>query len=206
MDHRHGDRARTRRMIENIDIERCTGCGICDAVCPADVIHMEAGPVGAGDRRAHADQAAAGDQVPRALHHLLQLRDLLSRADRRRASLGQEPAAALVSSDGEARRRTDRDRRPGGRRRRRRADRGAQRQAPWRLRHPRHAARFLDDRPHRPHRVLQCLDDRRAARATTSTASRARSSPATTASPTSCWCATRSSSPMRGSRTSKRSA
>ena len=32
-------------MIESIDIERCTGCGICDAVCPADVIHMEAAPV-----------------------------------------------------------------------------------------------------------------------------------------------------------------
>ena len=28
-------------MIETIDLERCTGCGICDAVCPADVIHME---------------------------------------------------------------------------------------------------------------------------------------------------------------------
>jgi Pyruvate/2-oxoacid:ferredoxin oxidoreductase delta subunit len=28
-------------MIERIDLERCTGCGICDAVCPADVIHME---------------------------------------------------------------------------------------------------------------------------------------------------------------------
>jgi Pyruvate/2-oxoacid:ferredoxin oxidoreductase delta subunit len=28
-------------MIESIDIERCTGCGICDAVCPADVIHMQ---------------------------------------------------------------------------------------------------------------------------------------------------------------------
>jgi Pyruvate/2-oxoacid:ferredoxin oxidoreductase delta subunit len=28
-------------MIEGIDLERCTGCGICDAVCPADVIHME---------------------------------------------------------------------------------------------------------------------------------------------------------------------
>lgn len=27
-------------MIETIDIERCTGCGICDIVCPADVIHM----------------------------------------------------------------------------------------------------------------------------------------------------------------------
>jgi NAD-dependent dihydropyrimidine dehydrogenase PreA subunit len=27
-------------MIESIDIERCTGCGICDIVCPADVIHM----------------------------------------------------------------------------------------------------------------------------------------------------------------------
>jgi Pyruvate/2-oxoacid:ferredoxin oxidoreductase delta subunit len=28
-------------MIEHIDITRCTGCGICDDVCPADVIHME---------------------------------------------------------------------------------------------------------------------------------------------------------------------
>jgi len=28
-------------MIENIELERCTGCGICDTVCPADVIHME---------------------------------------------------------------------------------------------------------------------------------------------------------------------
>ncbi len=28
-------------MIERIEIEKCTGCGICDAVCPADVIHME---------------------------------------------------------------------------------------------------------------------------------------------------------------------
>ena len=28
-------------MIETIDLERCTGCGICDIVCPADVIHME---------------------------------------------------------------------------------------------------------------------------------------------------------------------
>jgi Pyruvate/2-oxoacid:ferredoxin oxidoreductase delta subunit len=28
-------------MIEHIDIMRCTGCGICDDVCPADVIHME---------------------------------------------------------------------------------------------------------------------------------------------------------------------
>lgn len=27
-------------MIETIDIARCTGCGICDIVCPADVIHM----------------------------------------------------------------------------------------------------------------------------------------------------------------------
>ena len=32
-------------MIEKIDIERCTSCGICDDVCPADVIHMEAVPV-----------------------------------------------------------------------------------------------------------------------------------------------------------------
>jgi Pyruvate/2-oxoacid:ferredoxin oxidoreductase delta subunit len=28
-------------MIESIELEQCTGCGICDAVCPADVIHME---------------------------------------------------------------------------------------------------------------------------------------------------------------------
>jgi Pyruvate/2-oxoacid:ferredoxin oxidoreductase delta subunit len=31
-------------MIERIEIETCTGCGICDAVCPADVIHMEPAP------------------------------------------------------------------------------------------------------------------------------------------------------------------
>lgn len=33
-------------MIESIDLARCTGCGICDLVCPADVIHMEDAPVG----------------------------------------------------------------------------------------------------------------------------------------------------------------
>jgi Pyruvate/2-oxoacid:ferredoxin oxidoreductase delta subunit len=31
-----------RGMIETIDMPRCTGCGICDFVCPADVIHMTA--------------------------------------------------------------------------------------------------------------------------------------------------------------------
>ena len=30
-----------RHMIERIEISKCTGCGICDIVCPADVIHME---------------------------------------------------------------------------------------------------------------------------------------------------------------------
>ncbi len=28
-------------MIEAIDVDKCTGCGECDDVCPADVIHME---------------------------------------------------------------------------------------------------------------------------------------------------------------------
>ena len=28
-------------MIQRIDLDRCTGCGICDPVCPADVIHMD---------------------------------------------------------------------------------------------------------------------------------------------------------------------
>ncbi len=28
-------------MIETIELPKCTGCGICDDVCPADVIHME---------------------------------------------------------------------------------------------------------------------------------------------------------------------
>jgi Pyruvate/2-oxoacid:ferredoxin oxidoreductase delta subunit len=28
-------------LIESIDLARCTGCGVCDVVCPADVIHME---------------------------------------------------------------------------------------------------------------------------------------------------------------------
>ena len=31
-------------MIEHIDLARCTGCGLCDLVCPADVIHMEPAP------------------------------------------------------------------------------------------------------------------------------------------------------------------
>ena len=31
-------------MIEKIEIEKCTGCGICDDVCPSDVIHMEPAP------------------------------------------------------------------------------------------------------------------------------------------------------------------
>ena len=34
-------------MIESIALEKCTGCGVCDVVCPADVIHME--PAGAPD-------------------------------------------------------------------------------------------------------------------------------------------------------------
>src|SRR3954463_13828337 len=32
-------------MIESIELEKCTGCGICDVVSPADVIHMEPQPV-----------------------------------------------------------------------------------------------------------------------------------------------------------------
>lgn len=28
-------------MIESIELAKCTSCGICDEVCPADVIHME---------------------------------------------------------------------------------------------------------------------------------------------------------------------
>ncbi|MGE5819374.1 MAG: 4Fe-4S dicluster domain-containing protein, partial [Deltaproteobacteria bacterium] len=28
-------------MISNIDLQKCTSCGLCDPVCPADVIHME---------------------------------------------------------------------------------------------------------------------------------------------------------------------
>jgi Pyruvate/2-oxoacid:ferredoxin oxidoreductase delta subunit len=28
-------------MIVDIDLERCTGCGLCDPICPSDVIHME---------------------------------------------------------------------------------------------------------------------------------------------------------------------
>ena len=28
-------------MIIDIDLEKCTSCGDCDPVCPADVIHME---------------------------------------------------------------------------------------------------------------------------------------------------------------------
>ena len=27
-------------MIETIEMDKCTSCGICDFVCPADVIHM----------------------------------------------------------------------------------------------------------------------------------------------------------------------
>jgi Pyruvate/2-oxoacid:ferredoxin oxidoreductase delta subunit len=36
-------------LIEHIDLDRCTGCGICDEVCPADVIHMREEPVPTDD-------------------------------------------------------------------------------------------------------------------------------------------------------------
>jgi formate hydrogenlyase subunit 6/NADH:ubiquinone oxidoreductase subunit I len=35
-------------MIETIELDKCTSCGICDRVCPADVIHMEAVDVPTG--------------------------------------------------------------------------------------------------------------------------------------------------------------
>ena len=35
-------------MIETIELDKCTGCGICDDVCPADVIHMEETAVDSG--------------------------------------------------------------------------------------------------------------------------------------------------------------
>ena len=35
-------------MIEHIEVEKCTGCGICDIVCPADVIYMEPAPPAQG--------------------------------------------------------------------------------------------------------------------------------------------------------------
>jgi NAD-dependent dihydropyrimidine dehydrogenase PreA subunit len=51
---RHNARARQSfpgnersEMIEHIVLEKCTGCGICDRVCPADVIHMEPAPLAA---------------------------------------------------------------------------------------------------------------------------------------------------------------
>lgn len=30
-------------MIRNIDVERCRGCGKCDAACPMDVISLDRG-------------------------------------------------------------------------------------------------------------------------------------------------------------------
>jgi Pyruvate/2-oxoacid:ferredoxin oxidoreductase delta subunit len=45
MHEEHAARGRRPGMIETIEIEKCTGCGICDIVCPADVIHMEPAPV-----------------------------------------------------------------------------------------------------------------------------------------------------------------
>lgn len=31
-------------MIRTIRLDSCTGCGVCDPVCPADVIHLEGSP------------------------------------------------------------------------------------------------------------------------------------------------------------------
>jgi len=45
-------------MVETIAIERCTGCGICDFVCPADVIHMT---------EVHSDPEVPGMQAHRFL-------------------------------------------------------------------------------------------------------------------------------------------
>ena len=83
-------------MIENIEIEKCTGCGICDLVCPADVIHMEPAPVATEIEGLRQVKLLPVIKVREHCITLLQLRDFLSGADRRRASFGQEPAAAMV--------------------------------------------------------------------------------------------------------------
>lgn len=47
---------RDEGMIEQIEIEKCTGCGVCDIVCPADVIHMQP----AGSPPAHPGLRSTG--------------------------------------------------------------------------------------------------------------------------------------------------
>jgi ferredoxin len=63
-------------MIEHIDLNHCTGCGICDLVCPADVIHMTETIVPSDVPGLGGTQIIACHQISGALHYLLQLRNV----------------------------------------------------------------------------------------------------------------------------------